>query len=125
MRIIISLTATRRNCYSGTSFYGKEDNPSMVKPNILYLHSISTEWTEHLKSQVFSPYVGEDNGWIVYGLANGTNFNVFNGQWNVPTAPQNPNDGQIVYLFTGLMDQGEDEIIQPVLQFGVSEGISM
>jgi len=60
-----------------------------------------------------------DSGWIVYGSVTGDNFESFDGFWDVPQAPT-ANDGQLVYLFTGLEDSGGDEILQPVLQWGSS-----
>jgi len=60
-----------------------------------------------------------DSGWIEYGSFNGQNFNSFNGYWPVPSAPSS-SDQQIVYIFPALMNQAEDEIIQPVLQWGAT-----
>ncbi len=39
--------------------------------------------------------------------------------WQVPLAPHT-SDGQLIYLFNGLMDAGNKHILQPVLTWGVS-----
>jgi hypothetical protein len=72
----------------------------------------------------------QGNGWQVFAFYNATKkATVFDGVWNVPGQPQNP-QSQLLYLFTGMVnvwtpvdedftpDQTED-IIQPVLQWGV------
>lgn len=78
------------------------------------MFDISSEW--FVKNNKLG-----DQGWIVYGSVFGSNFSTFNGIWKVPVAPSSY-DYQLIYLFTGLEDSASDEIIQPVLQWGVSPG---
>jgi len=58
----------------------------------------------------------QDSGWIAYANFLG-NFTTFNGTWTVPKNPTKY-DNQILYFFPGLVDSGDSEIIQPVLQYG-------
>jgi len=70
------------------------------------------------------------SGWQVFTFFNGSaNLTTFNGKWNVPDIPSVVSS-QLLYLFTGLVNQAwtppvtgspfiEEDIIQPVLQFGV------
>jgi len=70
------------------------------------------------------------NGWQVFTYFNGTSdLSTLNGTWNVPDVPQTINS-QTVFLFTSLVNQAwdptnspniQEDIIQPVLQFGSSE----
>jgi len=62
----------------------------------------------------------EDSGWIVYASeASQTSYNFFSGDWNVPATPVN-SEGQTVFFFLGFIDHIQNEIIQPVLQWGQS-----
>jgi len=61
---------------------------------------------------------GVVNGWIAWTEMGGSNFNSFSGTWDVP-ADVVGKDDEIDYFFTGLVAGGY--IIQPVLQWGVSE----
>jgi len=90
------------------------------------------------------PFIGKDSkkrdspndGWQVWASYNNENnatFTQFLGNFNVPTAPSNWDGGGVLFMFTGLQndnwiplptEQGapvDFEIIQPVLQYGVSE----
>jgi hypothetical protein len=61
-----------------------------------------------------------DQGWIVYSTwqNSGTEpIASFTTTWVVPPPPQS-DDGQYFYLFNGLMDLGNQWILQPVLQWG-------
>jgi len=61
-----------------------------------------------------------DTGWIAYASdANGSNYNSFYGTWNVPENPTN-NDDQTVFFFLGFENTQVSEIIQPTLQWGLS-----
>lgn len=64
----------------------------------------------------------DDSGWITYGLfqvPEETIVSSFTSVWTVPAAPTHQ-DGQLLYLFNGLMDTAESVILQPVLQWGTS-----
>jgi len=67
------------------------------------------------------------SGWQVFAYYNGTNhLNEFTGNWVVPPKPST-NAGQILYTFNGLVntysgdsDYVDEDIIQPVLQYGTT-----
>ena len=62
------------------------------------------------------------SGWITWAEwtnATGSPISTFRTQWTVPPLPT-ANDSQLLYLFNGLMPATRDEILQPVLQWGVS-----
>jgi hypothetical protein len=62
------------------------------------------------------------SGWITYSSwsnESGSPIVLFVTTWQVPPAPATQN-GQTVFLFNSLLDSAEDDILQPVLQWGVS-----
>ena len=59
------------------------------------------------------------SAWATWNNQTGTSISSFATTWSVPTAPAR-HDGQLVYLFNGLQDPAGSEILQPVLQWGVS-----
>lgn len=67
-----------------------------------------------------------NNGWQVFSYFNaGKTVNKYTGNWNVPQSPSY--NGQLLYTFTAFQDcfgancpYKSVDIIQPVLQFGVS-----
>jgi len=60
-----------------------------------------------------------DSGWIATSVSYGTSFTTFDATWTVPSKPS-LQENQLIYLFTGLENSANNEIIQPVLQFGNS-----
>ena len=62
------------------------------------------------------------SGWITYAswrAASDTVITALTTTWTVPAAPTSQS-GQLVYLFNGLQDEPGSQILQPVLQWGVS-----
>lgn len=76
-------------------------------------------YAETQKEHFLPPWVNRraDNGWLMYGFIQGKNFQFMRSQWNVPNVPTRF-DNQLLYLFNGF--ETFYEIVQPVLQFGVS-----
>jgi len=64
--------------------------------------------------------VRQDSGWNTYAESDGVNFNAFNCTWTVPAAPVQYTN-QTLFYFNSFEDIGQDEIIQPVIQYGPSE----
>jgi len=65
---------------------------------------------------------GLGGGWVTWAIwtnATGVAISSFATSWVVPPAPSS-DSGQLIYLFNGLQDQTGGEILQPVLQWGVS-----
>jgi len=65
---------------------------------------------------------GSGGGWVTWATwvnTSGTAISSFATTWVVPPAPASQSD-QLIYLFNGLEDQTGDNILQPVLQWGVS-----
>jgi hypothetical protein len=65
---------------------------------------------------------GSGGGWVTWASwvnTSGTAISSFATTWVVPPAPATESD-QLIYLFNGLEDQAGDNILQPVLQWGVS-----
>src|SRR5665213_289042 len=63
------------------------------------------------------------NGWIVFAKYvndTGSPITAFTTRWTVPEPPRT-NSGQTIYLFNAMLDAGERTIVQPVLQWGVSD----
>jgi len=63
------------------------------------------------------------SGWITYGwwLNNsGSPISQLSTQWTVPPEPQNNAGKQTIFLFNGIENASKNEIVQPVLQWGVS-----
>jgi hypothetical protein len=70
-----------------------------------------------------SPRAVNENGWITYSAWNapqGRNITNFVTNWRVPAAPAKQS-GQLLYLFNGIMNSEQTTILQPVLQWGVSD----
>jgi len=57
------------------------------------------------------------NGWLTSEWTYGTNYQYFSAEWIVPAAPQS-SAGQIIYIFNSFENAAENNIIQPVLQWG-------
>jgi hypothetical protein len=57
--------------------------------------------------------------WAVWNNQTGQPIDSFRTTWIVPPPPATQS-GQLVYLFNGLQNPGGTEILQPVLQWGVS-----
>lgn len=65
---------------------------------------------------------GSGGGWVAWATwvnTSGTAISSFATTWAVPPAPSSQSD-QLIYLFNGLEDQAGDNILQPVLQWGLS-----
>jgi len=65
---------------------------------------------------------GDGGGWVTWSMwvnASATAITSFETSWVVPPAPSS-DSGQLIYLFNALEDQAGDDIVQPVLQWGVS-----
>lgn len=61
------------------------------------------------------------DGWNMYNYWNsGTNLSRFTGNWQVPTSPTSYGSGDVIFTFIGLQTASDDQIIQPVLQYGSS-----
>jgi hypothetical protein len=65
------------------------------------------------------------SGWITDALFAGTptlpvSFSFFTTTWKVPPAPTSQ-DGQTIFLFNALLDSLQNDILQPVLQWGPSQ----
>jgi hypothetical protein len=61
-------------------------------------------------------------GWVTWADWNNQAqdaISTFSTKWTVPPAPTSQS-GQLIYLFNGLQDVAGGEILQPVLQWGVS-----
>jgi len=56
--------------------------------------------------------------WAQYENSQGVNF--VSGKWNVPSSPQDTNDGQLLYYWNGVEPDDSSAVLQPVLQFGFS-----
>ena len=63
-----------------------------------------------------------DNGWISYAswYNHGSPIAYFNTDWNVPPPPSTY-DGQTLFLFNSIEPASGIAILQPVLQYGLSE----
>jgi hypothetical protein len=63
-----------------------------------------------------------DNAWVVDALwlNTGEPIAYFTTTWEVPPPPSSQ-DGQLLFLFNGLLDAGFEWILQPVLQWGSSD----
>jgi hypothetical protein len=62
------------------------------------------------------------SGWITDGIftnSTGQPFSSFTTIWRVPAAPASQS-GQTIFLFNALMDSAQNDILQPVLQWGPS-----
>jgi hypothetical protein len=68
------------------------------------------------------PTTGNPN-WVIYDRWNNPNsgnpITSFTATYKVPTAPPQYN-GQTIYIYNGLSDTAETDILQPVLQYGAS-----
>jgi hypothetical protein len=76
-----------------------------------------------INAQSSEKTAAKDNGWITYTLwtaPQGEVIKKFVTHWRVPDAPEQQN-GQLLYLFNGLMNTEHSTILQPVLQWGVSD----
>ncbi|KAJ6478893.1 hypothetical protein C8R45DRAFT_933670 [Mycena sanguinolenta] len=65
----------------------------------------------------------EQSGWVTYASWLNTSpspISNFSTTFNVPAPPNTYND-QLVFLFNGIEPTSKDAILQPVLQYGVSE----
>jgi hypothetical protein len=65
---------------------------------------------------------GEGGGWVTWAdWTNGTGspIRTFETSWVVPPPPLS-DSGQLIYLFNALEDDAGDDILQPVLQWGLS-----
>jgi len=61
------------------------------------------------------------SGWITYASwtnETGNPISLFSTRWFVPKAPATQS-GQTIFIFNGLMDSPQNNIVQPVLQWGV------
>lgn len=61
-------------------------------------------------------------GWVTWASwrnTTGTPISTFATSWVVPAAPA-AQENQLIYLFNGLQNPGGSEILQPVLQWGIS-----
>jgi hypothetical protein len=70
-------------------------------------------------AQVFA---GAGGGWVTWATwvnTTGAAISLFETAWVVPPAPTS-DSSQLIYLFNALEDQAGDDILQPVLQWGVS-----
>ncbi|MBO1766110.1 hypothetical protein [Allobranchiibius sp. GilTou38] len=65
---------------------------------------------------------GLGSGWITYAAYTEASTNVIRSMTTTWTVPPEPiaEDGQLLYLFNGLQDSPVTQILQPVLQWGVS-----
>ncbi len=66
---------------------------------------------------------GLGSGWITDSLftnASGQPYYFFSTVWTVPPAPATQS-GQTIFLFNAWMDSGQNDILQPVLQWGPSQ----
>ncbi len=76
--------------------------------------------TKPVKITAASSVIPTYNNWVesVYYYKNGgTNF--FSAYWNVPSSPTGPT-GQTIFLFPGLENESQTDILQPVLEWGQS-----
>ena len=67
---------------------------------------------------------GAGGGWVTWAAwvnATGASITSFMTSWVVPPAPSSDSN-QLIYIFNALEDQAGDDILQPVLQWGVSGG---
>ena len=61
-------------------------------------------------------------GWVTWATWNNQSqdsISLFSTKWTVPSPPS-AQSGQLIYLFNGLQDVAGREILQPVLQWGLS-----
>jgi hypothetical protein len=66
-----------------------------------------------------APLLG--SGWITYASwtnTTGKSISLFSTSWVVPTMPATQS-GQTIFIFNSLADAAQDDIVQPVLQWGV------
>ena len=78
-----------------------------------------TEVPPELTKSLPVPALG--SGWITYASwanTTGKPISLFTTSWVVPPAPAT-RPGQTIFLFNGLADSAQNDIVQPVLQFGV------
>ena len=67
-------------------------------------------------------FPGDGGGWVTWATwtnTTGQAISRFATTWTVPPAPTTQS-GQLIYLFNALEDQAGDNILQPVLQWGLS-----
>jgi len=89
-------------------------------------NSRGVDLTPHSASEISAsarePFPGLNPGWItgavfVSGAPYPSTISRLSTTWKVPPAPE-VQEGQTVYLFSALMDGRQDNILQPVLQWG-------
>jgi hypothetical protein len=71
---------------------------------------------------VASAPIASNPGWVTYAAweqPSSQNIGYIQTSWTVPAAPMT-NDNQLLYIFNGLENSTQSDIMQPVLQWGVS-----
>lgn len=66
-------------------------------------------------------YQALNQNWVAsvgYENTSSTPISEFTTDWVVPSLPQNISDGQIFYIFPGMAEASQEDIIQPCLQWG-------
>ena len=71
-----------------------------------------------------APIPGLGTGWVTSASwlnPTGVAISQISTTWTVPPAPANGDTGQTVFLFNGLQNPSRSNLLQPVLQWGVSQ----
>ncbi|MDP9049498.1 MAG: hypothetical protein M3O31_02075 [Acidobacteriota bacterium] len=98
---------------------------SVIKrPGASFVMSLTTGSLDSSSENGIPPHDPADatGGWVTWGSwrnGTGTPISSFATTWSVPLAPANP-ASQLIYFFNGLQNMGGSEILQPVLQWGIS-----
>ena len=58
--------------------------------------------------------------WAQASAPSGGSVTSLNSTWLVPSAPTNPNGGQVLFWWNGMEPQDTSAVLQPVLQWGPS-----
>jgi len=78
-------------------------------------------WRKFQKCQVDMPRHGAAwKAWAQYERNDTTPVTWLSGQWIVPPAPINGNDGQTLFFWNGVEPADNSAVLQPVLQWGES-----
>ena len=113
--------ATPEGCVSDECAFGRVSNVDLSTSSLLFANGSLA----HIPSQCLNGQINPTtNGWVEDAHYSDCFFwcddlSYFSGIWEVPSAPSVV-DGQTIFLFIGEENSGESEIVQPVLQWGVS-----
>ena len=106
-----------------THFVPKGHRVGKYQGQLGQVHVQSGELALYAQPPANVPIPALGSGWITFTLwpnRSGIPISRFVTQWTVPPPPATEN-GQTIFLFNSIEDAVRDDIVQPVLQWGVSE----